>query len=76
MNSSCRRQSRELWLYGGRIGRSSGQWLLAAKDDGETVAWNIPVIRRELAKLGLDWEDSQTKVETGKPRSEGKATSE
>ena len=34
-----------------------GQWLLAAKNDGETVAWNIPVIRRELAKLGLDWEE-------------------
>ena len=31
----------------------------AAKNDGETVAWNIPVIRRELAKLGLDWEDRQ-----------------
>ncbi|HKX60896.1 MAG TPA: WD40 repeat domain-containing serine/threonine protein kinase [Verrucomicrobiae bacterium] len=36
-----------------------GQWLLAAKDDGETVAWNIPVIRQELAKLGLDWKDRQ-----------------
>ncbi len=34
-----------------------GQWLLAAKDDGETVAWNIPILRGELAKLGLDWED-------------------
>ncbi len=36
---------------------ADGQWLLATKDDGETVAWNLPVIRRELAKLGLDWED-------------------
>ena len=36
-----------------------GQWLLAAKNDGETVAWNLPVIRTELAKLGLDWKDSQ-----------------
>jgi hypothetical protein len=36
---------------------ADGQWLLAAKDDGETIAWNLPVIRRELAKLGLDWED-------------------
>ena len=44
--------------------------------DGKAVTSNIMVIRRELAKLGLDWEDSQTKVETGKPRSEGKATSE
>ena len=34
-----------------------GQWLLAVKNDGETVAWNLPVIRHELAKLGLDWED-------------------
>ncbi len=32
-----------------------GQWLLAAKHDGETVAWNIPSLRGELAKLGLDW---------------------
>ena len=31
--------------------------LQAAKHDGETIAWNLPVIRRELAKLGLDWED-------------------
>jgi len=36
-----------------------GQWLLAAKDDGETVGWNLPVIRAELAKLGLDWQDRQ-----------------
>jgi WD40 repeat protein len=34
-----------------------GQWLLAARDNGETVAWNLPVIRGELAKLGLNWED-------------------
>jgi WD40 repeat protein len=34
-----------------------GQWLVAAKNDGETVAWNLPEIRSELKKLGLDWED-------------------
>lgn len=32
-----------------------GQWLLAAKNDGETVAWNLPVLRAELGKLNLDW---------------------
>jgi WD40 repeat protein len=37
-----------------------GQRLLAAKDDGETVEWNILLIRRELAKLGLDWRFSIT----------------
>ncbi len=46
-------------IFGGKALEFSpdGQWLLAAKHDGETVAWNLPVIRRELAKLGLDWED-------------------
>lgn len=33
-----------------------GQWLIAAKEDGETIAWNLVVTRRELAELGLDWE--------------------
>ena len=32
-----------------------GQWLLVARHEGEAVAWNIPSLRRELAKLGLDW---------------------
>ena len=36
---------------------ADGQWLLAANDDGETIGWNIPIIRSELAKLGLNWED-------------------
>ncbi len=36
-----------------------GQWLLAAKDDGETIAWDIPLIRCELDKLQLDWTDSE-----------------
>lgn len=34
-----------------------GQWLLVVKDDGETVAWNLSDIQRELASLGLDWAD-------------------
>jgi len=41
---------------------ADGQWLLATKDDGETIAWNLPEIRRELAKLGLDWENRQRPV--------------
>jgi hypothetical protein len=32
-----------------------GEWLLAGKNDGETVAWHLPTIRAELQKLGLDW---------------------
>lgn len=36
-----------------------GQWLLAAKHDGETVTWNLPLVRTELAKLGLNWQDPQ-----------------
>lgn len=35
-----------------------GQWLLAAKHDGEVVAWNLPMLRRELAGFRLDWKDS------------------
>ncbi|RYD24663.1 MAG: hypothetical protein EOP86_28325 [Verrucomicrobiaceae bacterium] len=38
---------------------ADGQWLLAAKDDGETVSWHLPVIRSELAKQGLNWEDAR-----------------
>jgi signal transduction histidine kinase len=34
---------------------SDGRWLVMAKQDGEIVAWDLPVIRAELAKLGLDW---------------------
>src|SRR5439155_16526397 len=33
-----------------------GQWLVAAKDDGEVIGWELPVVRAELAKVGLDWE--------------------
>ena len=54
----------------------AGLHVLEIIGDGKTVASNILVIRRELAKLSLDRKDSQPKVETGKPRSEGKATSE
>ena len=38
----------------------NGQWLLAARDDGETVAWNLPAVRGELRKLGLDWSVTNT----------------
>ena len=34
---------------------SDGRWLIAARTDGDIVAWELPVIRTELAKLGLDW---------------------
>ena len=39
-----------------------GQWLIAAKDDGETIAWDLPLIRCELDKLGLDWTDSEPEL--------------
>jgi len=40
-----------------------GRWLVMAKQDGEVVAWDLPVIRGELAGLGLDWGmDSLTSV--------------
>ena len=34
---------------------ADGRWLMAARNDGETIAWDLPVIRNELAKLGLNW---------------------
>ena len=37
-----------------------GRWLLAAKNDGETVAWDLPLIRAELGNLGLDWKLSDS----------------
>jgi signal transduction histidine kinase len=36
---------------------SDSRWLLAAKQNGEVVGWDLPVIRAELSKLGLDWND-------------------
>ncbi len=38
---------------------ADGRRLLAAKGDGEVVAWDLPVIRAELAKLGLDWDEQR-----------------
>lgn len=34
---------------------SNARWLIAARNDGDLVAWELPAIRTELAKLGLDW---------------------
>jgi WD40 repeat protein len=42
-----------------RIGKlafsADGRWLAAAMDDGVSIGWDLPVIRKELATLGLDW---------------------
>ena len=35
------------------------RWLLAAPQDGDIVAWELPVVRAELAKLGLDWANTR-----------------
>ena len=32
-----------------------GRWLMAARDTGDVVGWDLDVIRRELKGLGLDW---------------------
>jgi len=32
-----------------------GRFLRALRQDGEVVEWDLPVVRAELAKLGLDW---------------------
>ncbi|HKQ39277.1 MAG TPA: ATP-binding protein [Verrucomicrobiae bacterium] len=34
---------------------SDARWLIAARNDGDIVAWELPKIRTELAKVGLDW---------------------
>lgn len=34
---------------------ADGRELLAAKQDGEIVAWTIPTVRAALTQLGLDW---------------------
>jgi signal transduction histidine kinase len=45
-----------------------GRWLLMVKEDGETAAWELPAVRRELAQLGLDWANgSPTYSPTPKP---------
>jgi WD40 repeat protein len=40
-----------------------GRWLLALHEDGEVVAWDLLLIRRELRRLGLDWRDAQPPTE-------------
>ena len=34
---------------------ADGKWLVVAKNDGETVAWNLSAVRAELRGTGLDW---------------------
>lgn len=38
---------------------ADARWLLAARHDGDIIAWELPVVRAELAKLGLDWDQSR-----------------
>lgn len=42
-----------------------GQWLALARNDGKTIAWNLPILRTEIAKLGLDWKDARPAVDVG-----------
>ena len=35
-----------------------GRFLRALRRDGEVVEWDIPAVRAELAKVGLDWSES------------------
>jgi WD40 repeat protein len=32
-----------------------GRWLLALREDGEVIAWDLRTIREKLAQLDLDW---------------------
>ena len=45
----------------GLVFGADGRELFAAKQDGEVVAWTIPVLRAELARLGLDWGGGRAK---------------
>jgi serine/threonine protein kinase/WD40 repeat protein len=49
-------------IFGGQSIEFSrdGQWLLALREDGEVSAWDLHVIRRELAGLGLGWEAAES----------------
>lgn len=39
---------------------SDNRWLVLAKQDGDIVAWDLPIVRAELAKLGLDWSSAES----------------
>jgi signal transduction histidine kinase len=40
----------------------NGRWLVVGKQDGEVVAWDLPVVRAELARLGLNWGETLNPV--------------
>jgi signal transduction histidine kinase len=49
------RQPAQINGHRGLAFTEDGRHLVAAKEDGEVVAWNLPVVRQELATVGLDW---------------------
>jgi signal transduction histidine kinase len=48
------RPAQAMWSQGLEFSHD-GQRLALAKENGEVVAWNLPVVRNELAAMGLDW---------------------
>jgi signal transduction histidine kinase/WD40 repeat protein len=52
-----------------------GRFLRALRQGGEVIEWDIPVVRGELAKLGLDWnEETPTPAVTKEADEPGSAT--
>jgi signal transduction histidine kinase len=50
---------------------SDGRFLRAVRRDGEVVEWDLPIVRAELAKLGLNWSDSTPALSSVVPSAHG-----
>jgi signal transduction histidine kinase len=66
------RQPAQINAHRGLAFTKDGRHLAAAKEDGEVVAWNLPLIRHELANLGLDWGAPVPPAQTAGPSAVGK----
>lgn len=64
------RRAQAMWSRGLAFSKD-GQTLALAKENGEVVSWHLPVVRKELSAMGLDWgkeEEVATQVTSTAPQ--------
>jgi signal transduction histidine kinase len=68
------RPAQAMWSQG-LVFSHDGQRLVLAKENGEVIAWDLPIVRKELAAMGLDWNtDGTTRPERSVAVAKGMAT--